>query len=257
MFVFLKSVVSTLKSALPVALVIYSQSSAAITPDKINPMPDAAMDITDSEFCQKARFERETAVSKEPDLKKIDAVNAQDAALCFTPDENLYFVANQEAQEILGPHAPWYVQISQEFRTRVKEACNIMGYKNDEISRAYDHCVENRYEELMGPYEDKYRREAGNYVSKRRQVAESLVVRCDAALSIKRKRLPRDIKFPLAYYDSRINALPSWFLNEKLDDPKWIKKMGELKANELMNEILGEDCPGNMVFWVTYSPPGI
>lgn len=236
---------------------VTQRAAWAVSPDRIAPMPGVSIDITDSEFCQKARFDRETAIGKEPDLKKIDAINSEDSALCFTPDENLYFVANQEAQNILGPHAPWYVQIGREFRTRVTEACKIMGFQNDDVSRAYDHCVENRYEELMGPYEDKYRREAGNYVRKRKQVAESLVIRCDAALSIKRKRLPKDLKFPLAYYDKRISSLPSWFLEEKLDDTRWLEKMGKLNANELMNEVLGDDCPGNMVFWVTYNPPSV
>ncbi|WOG27725.1 hypothetical protein [Endozoicomonas sp. 8E] len=242
---------------LPAATLLFIPHSLAFTPQEITSVPGAAFDVTDSEFCQKARFEREKAVGREPDLSKIEVVTAQDAALCFTPDENLFFVANQEAQNILGPHAPWYLQISREFRERVKEACKIMGYQNDDVSRAYDHCLEDRYEELMGPYEDKYRREAGNYLSKRRQVAESLVVRCDAALSIKRSRLPRDLKFPLAYYDKHINALPSWFLEEKLDDTDWIRKMADLKANELMSEVLGDDCPGNMVYWVTYDPPGV
>ncbi|WP_252177496.1 hypothetical protein [Endozoicomonas sp. 4G] len=245
------------RRCLPATTLFFISNSLAITPQEITPMPGAAIDITDSEFCQKARFERENAVGKEPDLSKIDVVNAQDAALCFTPDENLFFVANQEAQNILGPHAPWYIEISREFRARVKEACEIMGYQNDDVSRSYDYCIENRFEELMGPYEDKYRREAGNYVSKRRQVAESLVVRCDAALSIKRARLPRDLKFPLAYYDKRINALPNWYLEEKLDDTDAIKKIGDLKANELMTDVLGDDCPGNMVYWVTYNPPSV
>ena len=249
MSTFNKAVVFTALSLLA------SGSALALSPDNIAPMPNVRLDITDSEFCQKARYERETAVSKEPDLIKIDAVNTEDAALCFSPDENLYFVANQEAQTILGPHAPWYLQIAAEFRERVTEACRIMGYQNDEISRAYDHCIENRFEELMGPYEDKYRREAGNYVQKRKQIAESLVVRCDAALSIKRGRLPKDLRFPLAYYDTGISSLPNWFVEEKLDDPKWIKKMNKLKANDVMNEILGDDCPGNMVYWVTYNPP--
>lgn len=88
-------------------------------------------------------------------------------------------------------------------------------------------------------------------------MAESLVVRCDAALSIKRARLPRDLKFPLAYYDKRINALPNWYLEEKLDDTDAIKKIGDLKANELMTDVLGDDCPGNMVYWVTYNPPSV
>ena len=216
-----------------------------------------SLDVTDSDFCQKARYDRETAMSQEPDLSKIDAVNTQDATLCFSPDENLYFVAVQEAQNIIGPHALWYIKIGEETRGRAKEACKVMGYANDEVSRAYDHCVENRYEELMGPYEDKYRREAGEYIRKRRQMAESLVVRCDAALSIKRSRLPRDIRFPLAYYDKRISAMPSWFLEEKLGDEKWLERMGQLKANELMRDVLGDECPGSMVFWVTYTAPKV
>ncbi|MGI9274798.1 MAG: hypothetical protein ACR2PT_08125 [Endozoicomonas sp.] len=215
------------------------------------------LDITDSDFCQKARYDRETAMSQEPDLSKIDAVNTQDAALCFSPDENLYFVAVQEAQNIIGPHALWYIKIGGETRGRAEEACKVMGYVNDKVSRAYDHCVENRYEELMGPYEDKYRREAGEYIRKRRTMAESLVVRCDAALSIKRSRLPKDIRFPLAYYDKRISSMPSWFLEEKLGDEKWLGRMGQLKANEVMREVLGEECPGSMVFWVTYTAPKV
>ncbi|MET4696508.1 hypothetical protein [Endozoicomonas lisbonensis] len=230
-------------------------SPGGMTPDNAVSMPGIQLDMSSSEFCQKARFERDSAISTEPDLAKIDAVTSEDAALCFSPDENLYFVANQEAQSILGPHAPWYLQIAADFRERVSEACRIMGYRNDEISRAYDHCIENRFAELMGPYEDKYRREAGNYVAKRKQIAESLVVRCDASLSIKRGRLPKGLRFPLAYYDKRAVSLPNWFLEEKIEDPKWIKKMSQLKASELMNEVLGEDCPGNMVFWVTYNAP--
>ncbi|OED45018.1 hypothetical protein ACH42_05990 [Endozoicomonas sp. (ex Bugula neritina AB1)] len=238
-----------------ISILVSAGTARALSPDKVSPMPNLQMDFTDSEFCQKSRYERESAINKEPDLAKIDAINSRDSALCFTPDENLYFVANQEAQTILGPHAPWYLKIAAEFKNRVEEACRIMGYENDEVSRAYDHCIENRFEELMGPYEDKYQREAGNYVVKRKQIAESLVVRCDAALSIKRSRLPKDLRFPLAYFDKRINSLPSWFVEEKLDDPEWIEKVSRLKADELMNEILGADCPGNMVFWVTYTPP--
>ena len=219
-------------------------------------MPSHKMDISDTEFCRKARYERETFVSQEPDLiKDSTPVHSNDLAMCFSPDENLFFIANKEAQKILGPHAPWYLQISSEFRARVEEACNIMGFENDEISRAFDHCVESRYEELMGPYEIKYRREAGSYISKRRQVAESLVVRCDAALSIKRTRLPRDIRFPIAYYDPNFSSVPQWLLEERIDDNVWLERMSKLKVNDIMHDVVGNDCPGNMVYWVTYNGP--
>ena len=248
-----KGIYSTL---LCLALLVNSALTFAASPNAQSPF-GVDLDVTDSDFCQKARYERETAMSQEPDLSKIDAVNTQDATMCFSPDENLYFVAVQEAQNIIGPHALWYIKIGEEARARAKEACKVMGYVNDEVSRAYDHCVENRYEELMGPYEDKYRREAGEYIRKRRQMAENLVVRCDAALSIKRSRLPREIRFPLAYYDKRISAVPSWFLEEKLGDEKWLERMSQLKANELMREVLGEECPGSMVYWVTYTAPKV
>ncbi|OED44466.1 hypothetical protein ACH42_07415 [Endozoicomonas sp. (ex Bugula neritina AB1)] len=214
------------------------------------------MDISDTEFCRKARFDRDNDVQKEPDLiRGSDPVHTDDRAMCFSPDENLFFIANREAQKILGPHAPWYVKISAEFRTRVQEACKIMGFENNEVSRAFDHCLESRFEELMGPYEVRYRREAGSYINKRREVAESLVVRCDAALSIKRSRLPRDIRFPVAYYDPKLSSVPSWLLEERIDDNEWLKRMKNLKVNDIMHDVLGNDCPGNMVYWVTYSDP--
>ena len=220
-------------------------------------MPAHRMDITDTEFCRKARYNRESFISKEPDLiKGTEPVHTNDLAMCFSPDENLFFIANREAQKILGPHAPWYLDISDEFRVRVQEACKIMGFKNDEISRAYDHCVESRYEELMGPYETRYRREASGYIVKRRQVAESLVVRCDAALSIKRSRLPRDIRFPIAYYDPNLSSVPRWLLEDRIDDTDWLQRMSKLKVNDIMADVLSNDCPGNMVYWVTYNGPG-
>ena len=214
------------------------------------------MDIGDTEFCRKARYEREKNISKEPDLiKGAEPVHTNDLAMCFSPGENLYFTANKEAQKILGPHAPWYVKIGAEFRVRVEEACKILGFENNEISRAYDHCVESRYEELMGPYESRYRREADTYITKRREVAESLVVRCDAALSIKRNRLPKEIRFPVAYYDQNFSSVPRWLLEDRIGDDDWLERMSQLKVNDIMHDVLGKDCPGSMVFWVTYNAP--
>ncbi len=216
------------------------------------------MDVSDTEFCRKARYERESSIAKEADLlkEKYNSRQTDDLIMCFSPDENLLFLANQEAQKILGPHAPWYIKISEEFRVRVEEACNILGFENNERSRAYDQCVESRFEELMGPYQSRYQRESSSYINKRRQVAESLIVRCDAALSVKRSQLPSEIRFPIAYYDQGAHSVPQWLLEEKIDDDQWLINMNKFKVSDIMHDVLGNDCPGHMVKWVTYGGPG-
>lgn len=226
--------------------------------------PGNAMDITEghgikdySQFCIKTRRNREQLIRKDPAITLEHPIHTLNTAACFTPDENLLFVANIEAQNILGLHAPWYQEISNDFKKRVTEACNIMGYKNNEISRAFDHCVESRHKELMGPYEERFIRESGNYLKKRQQIAESLVVRCDASLNVKRKRLPEEMRFPVAWYNPDSRSVPNWLLEEKMNDDQWLENIGRLKLNNIMQDVLGNDCPGEMVYWVIYDKPGL
>lgn len=216
-------------------------------------------DISDTDFCRKIRFDREGVLRDEPNLIHPD--NTPDynrsSTRCFSPKENLYFIASQEAQKILGPHASWYLEISKEFRDRVNDYCKSKGFKNEDHNRAYDHCSTSRYEELIGPYQDKYRREAGDYIRKRKDIAEKLMTSCHDALSIKRNQLPKELRFPIAYYNLKQNSFPNWFVESKLDDLHWLESMEQTKADVLMHDVLNKECPGDMVYWVTYKKPGL
>ena len=223
--------------------------------EMIEAVPEEETSVMDSEFCQRVRVEREKHLNLTADLKPGGTLLTDDSAICFTADENLLFVANQEAQIILGPYAPWYLSLSQENRERVAEACEVMGFETDRNERAYETCLENRYKELMGPYEDRYRRESIGYISKRQSMAHSLVAQCNAALRVKRPLLPRDLTFPVALYDRNLSTIPSWMLEEGLLDDIWLKRKGIVKAKDVMQAALGSECPGNMVLWATYKAP--
>ncbi len=213
--------------------------------------------IIDSEFCRQVRADRENDLNSSADLQPGGTLLTDDSAVCFTSDENLLFVASQEAQLILGPYAPWYLALSQENRERVAEACEVMGFETDKADRAYQTCIENRYKELMGPYEDRYRRESIGYINKRKQMAEKMVLQCNAALRVKIPLLPKDLTFPVAYYDRNLSAIPSWILEEELLDHLWLERKGIIKAKDVMQAALGKECPGNMVLWATYKVPDI
>ncbi|USE37159.1 hypothetical protein [Endozoicomonas sp. SCSIO W0465] len=208
-------------------------------------------------LCDAARRTREQLIRQEPSINSDAPIHTQGLSSCFTPDENLTFVAILEAQRVLGPNAPWYKELSQDVKNRVTEACGIMGYENSDVSRAYDYCLESRQKELMSPYEEKFAKESSKYLRKRQQVADSLVVRCDASLSVKRSQLPKNMRFPVAWYNSDSQSVPSWLLEEKLDDDRWLEQMGKLKIDNIMADVLGSDCPGEMIYWVTYDAPGL
>lgn len=222
---------------------------------KIQPALKKETPMVESDFCQAIRTRREQDINITADLKPGGAQIPDDAARCFSSSENLLFVANQEAQIIIGPYAPWYLALSIENRERVAEACEVMGFETDRNERAYSNCLENRYKELMGPYENRYRREAMGYISKRKNMARRLVVQCNAALKAKRPVLPRDLVFPVALYDRRINSIPNWMLDEGVLDDIWLKQKGIVKAKNVMQAALGLECPGNMSLWVTYQAP--
>ena len=219
--------------------------------------PVVQVDISDTGFCREMRFIRESFLAQEPDLNKLrnSPGYRENSMRCFSPAENLFYSAHQEAQKILGPHAPWYIEIREDFRDRVTSACRSMKLKNEDANKAYDHCVESRHKELMGPYEDKYQREAGTYIQRRLEIAKKLMNSCDMAISKKRNLLPRELEFPIAYHDDMNFSIPSWLLEEKINDKSWLAGLAQPKIDKLMHDVLGNNCPGNMVYWVVYKKP--
>ncbi|MDB2384564.1 hypothetical protein N9V90_01835 [Endozoicomonas sp.] len=236
----------------------YNMMSEPINPfdtEIIEGIPVKPPNVMESELCKAVRTQRERDLNLIADLKPGGTLLTDDASICFTAEENLLFIANQEAQVILGPYAPWYLLLSQENRERVEEVCEVIGFETDKTEQAYKNCVENRYRELMGPYEDRYRRESLGYIGKRQSMAYQLVAKCNAALRTKRPLLPRDLTFPVALYDRNLNTIPSWMLEEGLLEHLWLKRKGVLKAKDVMQAALGSHCPGNMVLWATYEQP--
>ncbi|MDD7805760.1 MAG: hypothetical protein PUP46_09440 [Endozoicomonas sp. (ex Botrylloides leachii)] len=221
----------------------------------IEGIPTKAPGLTESDLCKQVKIKREKHLNLTADLKPGGTLLTDDSSICFTPEENLFFVANQEAQVILGPYAPWYILLSQENRERVEEVCSVIGFETDKTEQAYKNCVKNRYRELMGPYEERYRRESMGYIGERQSMAHQLVATCKEAMRTKRPLLPIDLTFPVALYDRNLNTIPSWMLEEGSLDHLWLKRKGVLKAKDVMQAVLGADCPGNMVLWVTYKQP--
>ena len=243
---------TVLKVALTAFLSFFSYSVAAnILAYASLPTPAAKS----ADYCNEARRMRENIMRRETSIVVEAPIHTQEISSCFTPDENLVFTATIEAQRVLGPHAQWFKDISEDVKARVVEACSIMGYENSNTSRAYDYCLENQHEKLISPYIEKYQKESSKYLRKRQQIADSLVVRCDASLSIKRSRLPKEMRFPVGWYNVNRQSVPSWMLEEKIDDNDWLENMSKLKVDNIMTDILGNDCPGEMIYWVTYDSP--
>ena len=137
-----------LKSALVAVLSLLSLLSINLT---ANTLTSSSLSTNSSRpaadkpgFCDAARRTREQLIRQEPSITIKSPIHTQGISSCFTPDENLAFVATLEAQRVLGPNAPWYAELSQDVKNRVTEACDIMGYKNSDVSRAYDYCLESR-----------------------------------------------------------------------------------------------------------------
>lgn len=215
------------------------------------------IDISDTSFCREMRSQREFFLTQEADLNKPHSSPEYNlnSFRCFSPAENLFYTAHQEAQKILGLHARWYTEISEDFKDRVIRACENMGLISEEANKAYDRCIESRHQELMGPYENKYQRETEKYIKKRNKTAQALVKSCNMAISSKRSQLPRELKFPIAYHDDLSPSIPSWLIEKNINDSDWLEKLNRPKANKLMHDVLGRDCPGNMVYWVVYNQP--
>ncbi|MDP0561774.1 MAG: hypothetical protein QS721_05335 [Candidatus Endonucleobacter sp. (ex Gigantidas childressi)] len=203
-------------------------------------------------FCKNIRAERERNLRISPDLEPRSLVRLDDSSLCFSSEEHLLFTANQEAQIILGPHASWHIGLSKKNMDKAVNACRSVKFEEFRNKVDYDICVEELYKGLMGPYDERYRRDAKGYIKRRTHMAHSLVSQCNMALKAKKPLLPKDLVLPAAIYDRTLNSIPSWMLEEGALDNIWLSKKGRIKVTDVMHAILGTDCPGNMVLWVTY-----
>ena len=203
--------------------------------------------------CMDARQIRSQKIQHEPEIKSSIPLGSAGNTTCFSPSENLHYAALIAAQNMLGTNAPWYKQIRLDSKDKAEKACKIMGYGRDQLNKSLDKCIRERFAELMKPYNEKYRLEATTYINKRNSKGAQLVKQCVAAFYNKLPELPRAIHFPLAYYDRKVHSYPEEFLKKQMKDMAWLQQIGSVKNSDILRTLIGDQCPGEMIWWLYIS----
>ncbi|CAM3465120.1 hypothetical protein [Parendozoicomonas haliclonae] len=230
------------------ALLILALSPAVLADNHVN--QHASQPLT---LCEKMRMERQHEINRNPDIDLLVPLRQSSDANCFSPAENLYFVSLVAAEAKLGPNSPWYQTMGEENRGKAKLACEVMGYAESPQTMTMDECIAARYNEMMQPYNDEYRNESTDYINKRNALGEELVEQCVTAFYQNLPNLPRQIQFPLAYYDRKLHAYPDWYLEARLNDNDWLMNMQKTMASQVIGEALDKQCPGDMIWWLYLS----
>ncbi len=206
-------------------------------------------------LCASMRMERQHEINRNPDIEQLVPLRKSSNANCFIPSENLYFASLVAAEKKLGLHAPWYQTIGEEIREKARLACEVMGYGDSPqtMTMTMNECIAVRHNEMMNPYNDQYRQESIQYINKRNDMGAQLVEQCVSAFYQKLPKLPRQIQFPLAYYDRKIHAYPSWYLESQIHDDDWLVNMQKTMASHVITKALGTQCPGDMIWWLYLS----
>ena len=205
-------------------------------------------------YCQHVRIKRQTQINSVNDIEIPVPLCQLGDANCFTPAENLYFISLAIAQEEIGSMDPWHDNLRIKLRKKAELACQIMGYNNTTNQTApFEQCVNARTFELIAPYEAKYQATIVNHINNRNRRGEELAQQCVAAFHQKLPRLPRQIQFPLAYYDKKLHSYPAGYLEGRIGNDTWLANSRGVYASDLVRDALDEQCLGNMIFWLYLS----
>ncbi|WP_281648107.1 hypothetical protein [Parendozoicomonas sp. Alg238-R29] len=208
---------------------------------------------TGETICQRMRMNRQQEINRNPSLKLLVPLRKSSDANCFSPAENLYLTSLVVAQMELGPNAPWYQTMGNQNKEKARLACEVMGYGSSPQTLSMDECITARYGEMMRPYNDEYRTESTTYIGKRNNRGEVLVQQCVTAFYQNLPQLPKQIQFPLAYYDRKLHSYPDWYLESRLEDTEWLSNMQKTMASQVIREALVKQCPGDMIWWLYLS----
>ncbi|MTI13635.1 hypothetical protein [Sansalvadorimonas verongulae] len=212
------------------------------------PAPNTAESI-----CQRMRMHRQMDINRNPDLKLLVPLRKSSDANCFSPAENLYFVSLIVAQKELGTNAPWYQTTGDDNKEKARLACDLMGYDSEPLTMSMEECIAARYDEMMHSYNNEYRTETTDYILKRNTRGEELVNQCVTAFYQNLHQLPKQIQFPLAYYDRKLHSYPDWYVENRIHDNDWLMSMQKTMASQVISEALQEQCPGDMIWWLYIS----
>lgn len=205
-------------------------------------------------YCQHVRIKRQTQINSVNDIEIPIPLRQLVDANCFTPAENIYFIGLAIAQEEIGSMDPWHDNLHIKLRKKAELACQIMGYNNTPTPTApFEQCVNARTFELLAPYEERYQASIASHINNRNRRGEELTHQCVTAFHHKLPRLPRQIQFPLAYYDKKLHSYPAGYLEGRIGHDTWLENSRGVHASDLVRDVLGEQCPGNMIFWLYLS----
>ncbi|MCL6271772.1 hypothetical protein M3P05_17775 [Sansalvadorimonas sp. 2012CJ34-2] len=204
-------------------------------------------------ICDQRRLDRQHSINRDPELELLVPLRKSSDANCFSPAENLYFASLVAAQSELGQNAGWYDTLGNQNKEKAKLACDVMGYGTTPLNLSLEECIDARYSEMMQPYNDEYRSESAIYIAKRNKRGEELVQQCVTAFYQNLPQLPRQIQFPLAYYDRKLHAYPEWYVESRLDDDEWLMDMQKTMASQVIKDALHVQCPGDMIWWLYLS----
>jgi len=213
-------------------------------------LPSVHGKMPKQDICVDIRQTREKLINFDPEINLQVPLRVSGRSGCFTPAENLFLVSLISAQSELDPNAPWYKKRSIENKAKSEKACEILGYGRNQFGKSMSQCVEERFNELMQPFNAEYKKESAAYINKRNNRGEALMKQCLAAFYRQLPSLPRSIYFPLAYYDKKVHSYPDWYVQEKMHDNHWLQNMGSAQASDIVIEALSEACPGDMVWWL-------
>ena len=216
-----------------------------VTPAFGAPIPSNMGDI-----CSDIRQNREKQIHVKPDIELTAPLRVSGKANCFSPAENLFFIALIAAQKELGPNSPWYKKLSVKNGAKSEQACEILGYGGSQFGKSMQQCVAERFSELMRPYHEAYKKESATYINKRNKRGETLMKQCLTSFYQKLPKLPRSLYFPLAYYDRKVHSYPDWYIKGKMHDFDWLQNMGSVKASNIIMDAVGKACPGDMIWWL-------
>ena len=230
-------------------ILFIASASASVTVDA--QQPDAHVQKEQSrKACMEARQVRNHKIQYESEIKPAIPLGRPGNTACFSPSENLYYTALIAAQNMLGINAPWYGQARFDSRQKAEQACNAMGYEGDQLNKKLDQCIRERFTGLMKQYDERYRLETTAYISRRNARGTQLVKQCREAFHRKIPELPRTIYFPLAYYDRKVHSFPEEFLKKHMGDMTWLQQIGSVKNSDILRALIGEQCPGEMIWWL-------
>ncbi len=201
-------------------------------------------------LCEKNHLIREKLINTEPAIDLKIPLRLSDSASCFSPEENLFFVALIAAQNELGPNAPWYKQLHDDSQERSTQACIILGYDQNNTTKNLSQCVQEHVAELMQPHKHKYMQASWNYIKKRNAKAHMIMQTCMDSFLRYLPDLPDNIYFPLAYYDSQLHSWPDWYVKKRIHDEPWLQNMKNIKGSDIVKQALGNACPGEMIWWL-------